>query len=78
VFVAILMFVCVVVLFLFRSYSYPVPQRGERVKQRTVHTENLCHCYSYFHTLHLCEIVLSITGVRLCFDCLLHVFGLVW
>jgi hypothetical protein len=26
--------------FFFRSRSYPVPQRGERVKQRTVHTRS--------------------------------------
>jgi hypothetical protein len=34
-----------VFLFSFRSRSNPVPQRGERVKQRTVHARNSTHCY---------------------------------
>jgi hypothetical protein len=33
----VVVFVCFVS---FRSRSYPVPQRGERVKQRTVHARN--------------------------------------
>jgi exonuclease I len=33
-------------LFFFRSRSYPVPHRGERVKQRTVHVRNLNQNYS--------------------------------
>ena len=32
--------------FFFRSRSYPVPQRGERVKQRTVHTQSWNRNYS--------------------------------
>ena len=32
--------------FLFRSRSYPVPHRGERVKQRTMHARNWTDCYT--------------------------------
>ena len=41
-------FVCVFVCFFVSGpRSYPVPHRGERVKQRTVHLRNWKHCYSY-------------------------------
>jgi hypothetical protein len=36
----------------FRSRSYPVPHRGERVKQRTVHARNWNDCYSDWKVLH--------------------------
>jgi hypothetical protein len=52
-------------LFFFRSRSYPVPHRGERVKQRKVHVRNLNQNYStekYTFGLYL----VSIAFIRIC------------
>jgi hypothetical protein len=43
---------CFVLFFCFRSRSRPVPHRGERVKQRTVHLRNWKHSYVNCKILH--------------------------
>ena len=40
-------------LFFFRSRSYPVPHRGERLQQRTVHVRNWNQNYSNWKVPHL-------------------------
>jgi hypothetical protein len=56
VFILLLVAVCVhwccCVCFCFRSRSYPVPHRGERVKQGTVHAWNFNNCYIDCKALH--------------------------
>jgi hypothetical protein len=48
---ALVVFVCFCFV-CFRSRSYPVPHRGERVKQRTVHARNVNNCCICCKALH--------------------------
>jgi len=56
-----------IIFFFFRSHSYPVPQRGERVKQRRMQARNWIQSFAnrkLFHDIFHCADTLSAASFR--------------